>query len=84
MIEVGKIYRHYKKGDRYKVLYVGTNSETLEEMVVYQSLKDNKIWVRPSKMWGDTIPENKRTEFGQDIRFKPDYLQWHELEDISC
>ncbi len=49
------IYEHYK-GNKYEVLYVGKNSETLEEEVVYKALYgDGGIWVRPKKMWNDYI-----------------------------
>jgi len=82
-IEVEKIYTHYKEGKRYKVLNIARHSETQEEMVVYQALYGNcNIWVRPASMWFDTIPEEKRTEFGQDIRFKLDYGTYCEVEDI--
>lgn len=84
MIEVGKIYRHYKKGDRYRVLLLCTNIETEEEMVVYKSIADDRVWVRPSSMWGDKIDDDKITQFGQSIRFKLDYLTLCELEDISA
>lgn len=48
-------YRHYK-GNEYEVLYVATHSETLEEMVVYRALYgDGGIWVRPAKMWNETV-----------------------------
>ena len=55
---VGAIYEHYS-GKRYKVLAVGrlTESETLEECVVYQGLYDdpqfgnNPIWIRPLSMF---------------------------------
>ena len=54
MIEPG-IYRHFK-GNRYEVLFTATNSETLEEMVVYKALYDeHNIWVRPASMWYDTV-----------------------------
>ena len=44
-LKIGE-YEHYK-GHRYRTLYVGRHSDTLEEMVVYQGLyKDNPIWVR--------------------------------------
>jgi len=54
------IYRHYK-GKNYKVLFIALNSETLEEMVVYQAMyNSNKfgkhtIWVRPLKMFKEKI-----------------------------
>lgn len=45
------IYRHFKKNE-YRVLYTAVDTETKEEMVVYQDLADeNKIWVRPKKMF---------------------------------
>ncbi len=61
-ILIGKTYRHYK-GNLYKIINFAVHSETLEDMIVYQSLKDNKIWVRPKKMWNETI-NNKG-----DLRF---------------
>ena len=61
-IEIGKIYRHYK-GNRYKVLGIGKHSETLEEMIVYRSLKDGEIWVRPSKMWNEIVNDEGTLRF---------------------
>ena len=52
---VNGIYQHYK-GNYYKVLSVAQNSETLEDMVVYKALYgDNKIWVRPARMWEEVV-----------------------------
>lgn len=52
------IYEHYK-GNRYQVLAVGRNSETLEEVVIYQDLSDDeKVWVRPLAMFLETIVLN--------------------------
>lgn len=83
-IMVGKTYRHYKKGDRYIVLEIAKYSETQEDMIVYRAEYGNKeIWVRPASMWSDVIPYDKRTWFNQDIRFKPDYMTYCELEGIS-
>lgn len=49
------IYRHYKNKD-YRVLYVAFNSETKEEMVVYQARDDEgRIWVRPKKMFLEEV-----------------------------
>lgn len=45
------IYRHYKGGE-YKTHFVARNSETLEEMIVYQDLHDSeKVWCRPLTMF---------------------------------
>lgn len=52
-IKPGK-YRHYK-GKIYQIIGVAINSETLEEMVIYQALYHSKkfgknaLWVRPKK-----------------------------------
>ncbi len=54
------IYRHYK-GGMYQVIAVATHSETLEPMVVYQSMKDGGYWVRPLSMWNDIIEKDGRT-----------------------
>ncbi len=58
-IEIGKIYKHYK-GNVYKVIAFARHSETLEDMVVYSSLDNSKIWVRPKSMWNEVI-DNKGT-----------------------
>lgn len=54
MIEPG-YYRHFK-GNRYEVLFTATNSETMEEMVVYKALYgEGRLWVRPASMWNDVV-----------------------------
>lgn len=54
MVKTG-LYRHFK-GGLYRVLYTARHSETLEDMVVYQSVQDaEKVWVRPACMWCDTV-----------------------------
>ena len=55
-------YRHYK-GNEYEVLYIAHHSETLEPMVVYRALYgEGEIWVRPAKMWNETVGDGKRFE----------------------
>ncbi|WP_333593750.1 DUF1653 domain-containing protein [Anaerospora hongkongensis] len=71
MVEVGGNYTHFKEGKRYKVLYIAKNSETLEDMVIYQPQYGNRdIWVRPLSMWEESIPQDKITKYGQSVRFK--------------
>ena len=54
-------YRHFK-GNVYDVLFTALDSETLEEMVVYKSVKEpDKIWVRPASMWNETVERDGKT-----------------------
>ena len=58
MVEVNKIYRHYK-GNKYKVLAIGRHTESLEDLVIYEALYDNhEIWCRPISMWEEEIEIN--------------------------
>jgi hypothetical protein len=53
-----EIYRHSKTGNLYKVHFVAKNSETLENIVVYEALYDNnlsKFWTRPARMWFEEV-----------------------------
>jgi len=67
-IKTGR-YRHYKGFD-YEVIGVAKHSETLEDLVVYRALYDNKtskLWVRPKEMFMEEIEINgkkiKRFEY---------------------
>lgn len=52
------IYEHYK-GGRYAVLSIARHSETLEELVVYQSLYgDGDIYARPVDMFTEEVEKN--------------------------
>ena len=54
-------YRHFK-GNEYRVLCLARNSETLEEMVVYQALYgEHEVWVRPASMWNETVNRDGKT-----------------------
>ena len=49
------IYKHYK-GNFYRLIGVANHSETLEKMVVYPALYDEKeLWVRPLSMWDEEV-----------------------------
>lgn len=59
------IYKHYKN-ILVKVIGVGFDSETLEEVVIYEKLQDfngfkkGSLWVRPLKMFTEkVIVDNK-------------------------
>ncbi|MEK7193482.1 MAG: DUF1653 domain-containing protein [Patescibacteria group bacterium] len=53
-IIIGGRYRHFK-GDEYRVIAVAKHSETQEEFVVYQSVKDDRVWVRPTAMFLENV-----------------------------
>ena len=57
-IEIGAKYTHFK-GGQYVVLAIATHTETNEDLVVYQSRKDSKVWVRPAKMWNEIVDKEK-------------------------
>ena len=61
-ITIGKTYRHYK-GNLYKIIAFAKNSETVEDMIVYQSIKTGETWVRPKNMWNETIDEKGTLRF---------------------
>ena len=57
---IGGLYEHYK-GMPYKVHGVVLHSETLEELVYYETLYENpsgKMWVRPKKMFLENVTIN--------------------------
>ena len=46
-----KYYRHFK-GGLYKFIGLAKDSETLDDLVVYQALYgDHQLWVRPATMF---------------------------------
>ncbi len=64
IIQPGK-YQHYK-GNFYQVIAIGRNSETTEEMVIYQALYEsefgkNVIWTRPLKEFIEEVEWQGRT-----------------------
>ena len=66
-VKLGR-YRHYK-GKNYQVIGVAKHSETLEELVVYKALYNNKVsklWVRPKKMFLEEV----EVEGKKQLRFK--------------
>lgn len=55
-----KLYRHYKNKP-YKYIGQAKHSETLEDMVIYETRYENelgKLWVRPKKMFFETVEVN--------------------------
>jgi len=74
-LKIGGVYRHYK-GTKVKVLGEALHSETMEPMVIYLHLEDGVMWVRPKKMFLETvIIEGKKQErfklINQKMLIKP-------------
>jgi molecular chaperone GrpE len=54
-IKIG-IYRHYKNKKEYQILFFGKDSETKEDVVIYQALYgEQQIWVRSKEMFIEKI-----------------------------
>lgn len=57
-----KLYRHYK-GPFYKYIDIARHSETMEELVVYESRKESsagRLWVRPREMFFEEVTLDER------------------------
>ena len=58
---IGRMFRHFK-GNLYRLEGFAKDSETLEEMVVYRALYgDGGLWVRPAKMFFETVERDGKT-----------------------
>ena len=70
-----RIYKHFK-GNYYLVLDIVINSETDEEMVVYQALyEDGKRYVRPISMFIDKVDKKKYPNCLQEYRFQLEEIE---------
>lgn len=63
----GDTVQHFK-GVFYKIVAIGTNTETEEKMVVYQSLKDQRVWIRPYDMFISKVDREKYPNAYQPYR----------------
>ena len=75
VIEIGKIYRHFK-GKLYKVLDIvydseSNNDEEYKKVVIYQALYgDNLKWARPYDMFNSLVDREKYPDVEQKYRFE--------------
>ena len=70
VIMVGKTYKHFK-GQKYKVICIALDSETNEEVVVYEALYGKHlIWTRPYEMFNSLVDREKYPEVKQQYRFE--------------
>ena len=63
----GDTVQHFK-GGFYKIIAIGTNTETEEKVVVYQSLKDKRVWIRPYDMFISKVDREKYPNAYQPYR----------------
>ena len=69
-IKINGLYRHFK-GNMYKVIGIANDSETLEKIVVYVSMKDETtLWTRPLEMFLSEVDRNKYPEVEQKYRIE--------------
>lgn len=71
-VKVGKVYRHFK-GNYYFIEGIGIDSETLNRLVIYKPLYDNKdlVWVRTEEDFLKEVESNRPGNItGQTHRFE--------------
>lgn len=66
-IKINHYYRHFK-GTVYRVMAIAKDSETLEELVVYEH--DGDVWVRPYEMFNSLVDHDKYPEVLAKYRFE--------------
>jgi ribosomal protein S18 acetylase RimI-like enzyme len=74
-----KLFRHYK-GHLYKKIGIARHSETLEELVLYETLYQNELgalWVRPKKMFEELLDDGRP-------RFAPVSITLESHESLSA
>ncbi|MCR4334855.1 MAG: DUF1653 domain-containing protein [Patescibacteria group bacterium] len=55
------VYKHSKTKNLYRTHFIAKHSETLEDLVVYEALYENKkskFWVRPVSMFTEKVEIN--------------------------
>ena len=74
-----KFVKHFKHHDDlenpfnyiYEIITIGSYSEDHDQkMVVYRSVSDNKVWVRPYEMFFSKVDKRKYPDVKQEYRFE--------------
>ena len=69
-VKIKGIYKHFK-GNIYMVEDIAKDCETLEDVVVYRALYDNKqLWVRKYNDFISEVDHNKYPDVKQKYRFE--------------
>ena len=75
-IKQGDYYKHFKGKNIYQILasnvtYTGTNANNeLTNLVVYQNIKDGKIFVREANELLEELDEERQKQYGQKCRIQ--------------
>ena len=69
VIEVGKVYKHFK-GHVYEVIVIATDSEDLRKKVIYKNVETKDIWVRDYNMFNSLVDKEKYPNIEQVYRFE--------------
>lgn len=70
-VKVGQIYQHFK-GWKVSIIALAKDSETLEEVVVYNHLGPDEadIWIRSKEMFLSKVDKEKYPNVSQEYRFE--------------
>ena len=78
----GMFYRHFK-GNIYQIRELAKDSETEEDMVIYQGMYPPfQVWVRPLSMFLDRVDHEKYPECRQQYRFESVVFQNTSQRDV--
>lgn len=67
-IMIGGTYKHYKNDNLYKVVALAKDSETLQDIVVYEALYPNplsRVWTRPYSEWTEEVTAKDGGKFSR-------------------
>lgn len=79
-----KLYKHYKGGSIYELLYMAIHSETQELMAVYKD-KDGVVWIRPAATFYETLNLNgeRVRRFTRLSQSENDFFSRHNSDDTD-